>query len=66
MGEQMGETWFFRPDTKVTREEFLAMAMDLVDLDEMIRNFREYTGLSEEEFDYFYDCSEAPMCISLN
>ncbi len=29
----MGETWFFRPDTKVTREEFLAMAMDLVDLD---------------------------------
>ena len=29
VGEQMGETWFFRPDTKVTREEFLAMAMDL-------------------------------------
>ena len=40
--------------------------MDLVDLDEMIRNFREYTGLSEEEFDYFYDCSEVPMYISLN
>ena len=30
VGEQMGETWFFRPEAPVTREEFLAMAMDVV------------------------------------
>ena len=25
IGERLGETWFFRPDQSVTREEFLAM-----------------------------------------
>lgn len=39
---------------------------DLVGLDEMIHNFQEYTGLSEEEFYLFYDCSEAPIYIGLN
>lgn len=29
----MGETWFFRPEAPVTREEFLAMAMDVVELE---------------------------------
>lgn len=38
---------------------------DLVELDNLIRNFEEYTGLSEEEFDYFYNCSDAPMYIGL-
>ena len=38
---------------------------DLVELDDLIRNFEEYTGLSEEEFDYFYNCSDAPMYIGL-
>ena len=33
VGEQMGETWFFRPEAPVTREEFLAMAMDVVELE---------------------------------
>lgn len=32
-GEKLGSTWFFRPDTPVSREEFLAMAMDVVGLD---------------------------------
>lgn len=38
---------------------------DLVLMDEMIRNFMDYTGLSEEEFDYFYDCSELPWYMGL-
>ncbi len=38
---------------------------DLVELDDLIRNFKEYTGLSEEEFDYYYNCSDAPMYIGL-
>ena len=29
----LGETWFFRPEAPVTREEFLAMAMDVVGLE---------------------------------
>lgn len=33
VGEQMGDTWFFRPDAPVSREEFLAMAMDVVQLE---------------------------------
>ena len=33
IGERLGETWFFRPDRSVTREEFLAMAMDVVGLE---------------------------------
>ena len=47
VGEQMGETWFFRPDTKVTREEFLAMAMDLVDLDALPEGVT--TGFADED-----------------
>lgn len=47
VGEQMGETWFFRPDTKVTREEFLAMAMDLVDLDALSEGVT--TGFADED-----------------
>ncbi len=43
----MGETWFFRPDTKVTREEFLAMAMDLVDLDALPEGVT--TGFADED-----------------
>ncbi len=38
---------------------------ELMELDNLIRNFEEYTGLSEEEFDYFYNCSDAPMYIGL-
>ena len=33
VGEKLGETWFFRPETPVTREEFLALAMDTVEMD---------------------------------
>lgn len=33
VGEKLGSVWFFRPDTPVSREEFLAMAMDVVGLD---------------------------------
>lgn len=33
VGEKLGESWFFRPDTPVTREEFLAMAMDVVGME---------------------------------
>lgn len=47
VGEQMGETWCFRPDTKVTREEFLAMAMDLVDLDALPEGVT--TGFADED-----------------
>ena len=35
--------------------------LNLVELDDLIRNFEEYTGLSEEEFYYFYNCSDAPV-----
>lgn len=30
VGDCMGDSWFFRPELTVTREEFLAMAMDVV------------------------------------
>ena len=33
VGEQLGETWFFHPEAEVSREDFLAMAMDLVGLE---------------------------------
>lgn len=46
-------------------EEYVQEDADLVLLDEMIRNFRDYTGLSEEQFDYFYDCSEMPWFMVL-
>ena len=35
VGEKLGTTWFFRPDTPVSREEFLALAMEVVGLDTM-------------------------------
>ncbi len=38
---------------------------DLAEWDEAIWNFQEYTGLSWEEFDYYYDCAEAPWYIGL-
>lgn len=40
--------------------------IDLVEMDEMIENFREYIGLSQEEFGFFYNCSEVPVFIGLN
>lgn len=40
--------------------------IDLVEMDEMIENFREYVGLSQEEFGFFYNCSEVPVFIGLN
>ena len=39
--------------------------MDVAGLDQMIENFRDYTGLSQEAFDYFYDCSGMPEYIVL-
>lgn len=33
VGEKLGDTWFFRPDAAVSRQEFLAMAMDTVGLE---------------------------------
>lgn len=47
VGEQLGETWFFRPDAEVSREEFLAMAMKMVNLDTLPE--AQYTGFSDEE-----------------
>ena len=34
-------------------------------VDEMIINFQTYTGLSWEDFEMFYDCSEAPTYVGL-
>ena len=47
VGEKMGETWFFRPDATVTREEFLAMAMDLVGMDTLPD--ATMTGFSDDD-----------------
>lgn len=47
VGEQMGETWFFRPEAQVTREEFLAMAMDLVGMDTLPE--AQLTGFSDDD-----------------
>ena len=47
VGEQMGETWFFRPEAPVTREEFLAMAMDVAGLDALEGVTR--TGFADDE-----------------
>lgn len=47
VGEKMGETWFFRPDTPVTREEFLAMAMDVVEMETLPEAVS--TGFSDDE-----------------
>ena len=47
VGEQMGETWFFRPEASVTREEFLAMAMDTVEMDTLPQV--QMTGFADDE-----------------
>lgn len=47
VGEQMGESWFFRPDTPVTREEFLAMAMDVVGLETLPQTVS--TGFADDD-----------------
>ncbi|MEI3266762.1 hypothetical protein [Frisingicoccus sp.] len=39
--------------------------MDVESVDEMIINFQTYTGLSWEDFEMFYDCSEAPTYVGL-
>lgn len=46
VGEQMGGTWFFRPDAPVTREEFLSLAMDLVEMDTLPQATR--TGFADD------------------
>ena len=47
VGERMGETWFFRPEAQVTREEFLAMAMDLVGMETLPE--ARMTGFSDDD-----------------
>lgn len=47
VGEQVGETWLFRPEAQVSREEFLAMAMDLVDVDTLPQITR--TGFADDD-----------------
>lgn len=47
VGEQVGETWLFRPDAAVTREEFLAMSMDLVGLE--ARETAAHTGFADDD-----------------
>lgn len=47
VGEQLGETWFFRPEAQVTREEFLAMAMDLVGMETLPE--AQLTGFSDDD-----------------
>ena len=40
-------------------------SLDLMGLDEMIRGFQEYSGLSWEEFESYYDISNMPWYIGL-
>lgn len=40
-------------------------SLELMDLDEMIRNFQEYLGLSREEFESYYDILNMPWYIGL-
>lgn len=40
-------------------------SLDLMGLDEMIRSFQEYSGLSWEEFESYYDISNMPWYIGL-
>lgn len=47
VGEKMGENWFFRPDTPVTREEFLAMAMEAVGLEALPQELS--TGFADDD-----------------
>lgn len=46
VGEQVGETWLFHPEDMVSREEFLAMAMDLVGAETLPV---ENTGFSDDD-----------------
>lgn len=47
VGEKLGQTWFFRPETPVTREEFLALAMDTVEMDTLSQ--AQVTGFADDE-----------------
>ena len=47
VGEQMGQTWFFRPEAQVTREEFLAMAMDVTGMETLPE--AKMTGFSDDD-----------------
>ncbi len=47
VGETMGDTWFFHPQTPVTREAFLTMAMDTVGLDAAAAG--QVTGFADDD-----------------
>ena len=47
VGEQVGETWLFRPEAAVTREEFLTMSMDLVGLE--AQEAMGHTGFADDD-----------------
>ena len=47
VGEQMGQTWFFRPEAQVTREEFLAMAMEVTGMETLPE--ARMTGFSDDD-----------------
>ena len=47
VGEQMGQTWFFRPEAQVTREEFLAMAMEVTGMETLPE--AKMTGFSDDD-----------------
>lgn len=47
VGDQMGDTWFFRPEATVTREEFLTMAMELVEMDALPE--ASVTGFADDD-----------------
>ncbi|MBR5533437.1 MAG: S-layer homology domain-containing protein [Ruminiclostridium sp.] len=47
VGERMGETWFFRPEAQVTREEFLAMAMEVTGMETLPQ--AKLTGFSDDD-----------------
>ena len=47
VGEQMGQTWCFRPEAQVTREEFLAMAMEVTGMETLPE--AKMTGFSDDD-----------------
>ena len=47
VGERMGQTWFFRPEAQVTREEFLAMAMEVTGMETLPE--ARMTGFSDDD-----------------
>ena len=47
VGEQLGSTWFFRPEAQVTREEFLAMAMDVTGMETLPE--AKLTGFTDDD-----------------